>query len=417
MRDIMDEQYYAFQGFFERAQEICEYYGLTPIETPMLEDEDIFLKAIGEGTDIVDKEMYTLKTKGGDHLTLRPEGTAGVMRAYIEHGMQSRPQPVMLYYNGPFFRHDKPQKGRYRQFTQFGVEIIGSSKSILDAFAIHIGSLILKEAGIENVKIKINSLGDEESRGLYTKELVAHYRKHINKLSPTDRQRLKVNPLRILDSKDEKAIEINATAPQTVAHLNATSKHHFKEVLEYLDQLGIDYEIDHTLVRGLDYYSHTAFEFFGEAIIGEDGIARSVALGGGGRYDGLAKTMGHKKDVPAVGWAMGVDRIIESTKKHIAPKVKKQPKVYFIQLGNEAKLKSLAIIEALRVAHVPVMHSLSKDKLGVQLANAEKIGVKYVMIFGQKEAIEGSVIVRDMSDRSQKTVDIDKLADYMKKLK
>jgi histidyl-tRNA synthetase len=340
------------------------------------------------------------------------------MRAYIEHGMQSKPQPVKFYTFGPIYRHDKPQRGRYRQFWQFGVEILGSSKAISDAMTIHLAYLILQESGVKDITLKINSLGDADSRADYVKALTTYYRKHVNKMGATDRQRLKTNPLRILDSKDEKTIEINKDAPQSISSLNTASKKHFKEVLEYLDELGIEYEITHQLVRGLDYYSHTVFEFYTTPETNENGEELApLALGGGGRYDYLAKQIGGKKDIPSVGFAFGVDRILEATAKEIKPKVKKNPKVYFIQLGQEAKLRSLTIIEELRKAKIPVAHSLSKDALGQQLAIAEKIGVSQVLIFGQKEALEGTVIVRDMKTRKQKTVAIEKMAEYIKKKK
>lgn len=424
MKDIIGDDFYNNQGFFEKAQEICEYYGFTPIRTPMLEHEEVFMKGVGEGTDIVDKEIYALRTKGGDRLALRPEGTAPVMRAYIEHGMQSLPQPLKFYYCGPTFRHDKPQKGRYREFDQFGIETLGSPKSIMDAITIKIALIILKEAGVENVRVKINSIGDAESRKDYLKDLTNYYKKFINKMSADDRQRMKSNPMRILDSKDPNLAEINAGAPQSVASLNAASKKHFKEVIEYLNEMKIDYELDHTLVRGLDYYTHTVFEFFTDVAPDLTGPStssgqtpKSLALGGGGRYDYLAKTMGHKKNVPGVGFGLGVDRIIEASGKKLIPKVKRKEKIYFIQLGNEAKMKSMNIIEILREAKIGVTHALAKDSLGSQLAVAEKLGLPYTIIFGQKEALEDSVIVRDMENRSQKTVPIGKLADYLKKLK
>lgn len=442
MRDIIGDDFYSYQGFFEKAQEIAEYYGFRPIQTPILEHEEIFTKGVGDGTDIVDKEIYSVRTKGGDKLAMRPEGTAPVMRAYIEHGMQNKPQPVKFYYYGPTFRHDKPQKGRYREFYQFGIEVLGSPKSIMDAMVIHMGILMLKEAGVENVSLKINSIGDAESRKDYLKELINYYKKHLSKMSATDRQRIKTNPLRILDSKDPKMAEINAEAPQSVSYLNSESKKHFKEVMEHLNELGVDYELDHTLVRGLDYYTHTVFEFFTtekeedvveavkeEVVEGaevkekvaeapeEVTVTRRLALGGGGRYDYLSKAMGYKKEIPGVGFGLGVDRIIEASKKIPNPKIKKKAKVYFIQLGTEAKMKSLNVIEILRENKIPVRQSLGKDSLSSQLAVAEKIGVPFSIIFGQKEALENSVIVRDMASRSQKTVDIDKLAKYLKNLK
>jgi histidyl-tRNA synthetase len=418
MRDLMAEDYYNYQGFFEKAQEVVEYYGFSPIQTPVVEHEEVFQKGVGDGTDIVDKEMYSLKTGSGTKLVMRPEGTASVMRAYIEHGMQSLPQPLRFYYFSPFFRHDKPQKGRYREFYQFGVEVLGSTKSVSDAMIIKMALVILEEAGVKNILVKINSVGDAESRKDYIKDLTNYYKKFINKMSAEDRQRMKTNPMRILDSKDPKMIEINADAPQSVSALNSVSKKHFKEVLEYLNEMNIDYEVDHTLVRGLDYYSHTVFEFFTEKEPVEGEIAtRSLALGGGGRYDYLAKTMGHKKNVPGVGFSLGVDRILEATDKKFLPKVKRKEKVYFIQLGNEAKMKSLNIIETLRAAKIPVTHALVKDSLSSQLSVAEKLGLPYTIIFGQKEALENSVIVRDMAKHSQKNIPIEELADYLKKLK
>ncbi|MEZ4211130.1 MAG: histidine--tRNA ligase [Candidatus Paceibacterota bacterium] len=428
MRDISGDDYYSYQGFFEKAQEIAEYYGFKPIQTPVLEHEEIFTKGVGGGTDIVDKEMYSVKTKGGDKLVMRPEGTAATMRAYIEHGMQNKPQPVKLYYYGPLFRHDKPQKGRYREFYTFGIEVIGSPKSIMDAMIIHMGILMLKEAGIENISLKINSIGDAESRKDYLKELVNYYKKHLGKMNATDRQRLKDNPLRILDSKDPNLLQINAEAPQSVSYLNSASKKHFKEVMENLNELGVDYELDHTLVRGLDYYTHTVFEFFTttdsdetendseEKENKEEVVTKRLALGGGGRYDYLSKAMGYKKEIPGVGFGFGVDRIVEASSKIPKPRVKKKAKVYLIQLGTEAKMKSLKVIEILRQNKIPVRQSLSKDSLGSQLAIAEKSGIPHTLIFGQKEALENSIIVRDMTNRSQTTVDIDKLAKHLKNL-
>ncbi len=415
MRDLMNEEYYAFQGFFEKAQEVAVYYGFKPIDTPILEQESLITGGIGEGTDIIDKEIYTLKTKGGDHLALRPEHTAPLMRAYIEHGMQNMPQPVMFYQYGPAFRHDKPQRGRYRQFWQFDCDALGSDKSIMDALVIKTCLSILEEAGATDLSIDINSIGDKECRNGYLKELTSYYRKHLSSLPAVDRERLKTNPLRILDSKEEKTIEVNEGAPDSVSFLCASCKKHFKEVLEYLEEMEIPYNINKNLVRGLSYYTRTVFEFI-EQKGAEDGAP--LTLAGGGRYDYLARQIGNKKDVPGVGFSIGVDRIIASPwYKKLSPRILKKPKIYFIQLGSEAKLKSLNIIEILRKAHVPIAQSLSKDSLGSQLAIAEKLAIPYAIIFGVKEALDNSVIVRDMSNRSQDTVKLTKLLEYLKELK
>ena len=419
MRDLMNEEYYGFQGFFEKAQEIAVYYGFKPLETPMLEHEEIFTTGVGVGTDIVDKEMYTLKTKGGDRLALRPEHTAPLVRAYIEHGMQTLPQPVMLYQYGPSFRHDKPQRGRYRQFWQFDSDALGSEKSIMDALVIKTCISILEEAGASNLSIDINSIGDKECRSSYIRELTNYYKKNLSQLPAVDRERLKINPLRILDSKEEKTIAINEGAPDSVSFLCPPCKKHFKEVLEYLGEMNIEFNLNKNLVRGLSYYTRTVFEILEQGTPEENGAPIApIALAGGGRYDYLGRQIGSKKDIPGVGFSIGVDRIVASPwYKKLAPRILKKPKIYFIQLGMEAKLKSLNVIEILRKAHIPIAQSLSKDSLGSQLSIAEKLNIPYTLIFGVKEALDNSVIVRYMGSRSQETVKLNKLLEYLKDLK
>ncbi|MFA5736886.1 MAG: histidine--tRNA ligase [Candidatus Paceibacterota bacterium] len=417
MRDLIADQVFIYQGFCEKAAEVALYYGFKPIETPILEKEILFTRGVGQDTDIVSKEMFSLKTKGGDRLVMRPEGTAGVMRAYVENGMQSLPQPIMFYYSGPFFRHEKPQRGRYRQFYQFGLEILGSPKSIMDATIIKLTTIILEEAGFNNYTLKINSIGDAECRGVYRRDLVNYYKKNLKGICSDCRERLKTNPLRLLDCKNPMCQEIKKEAPESIASLCGPCKTHFKEVLEYLDAMEIPYEIDSTLVRGLDYYSRTVFEIF---VIDENEAGENLplAVGGGGRYDYLSKSLGVRKEIPAVGVSIGIDRLVEmpSYVKH-APRLVKKPKVFFIQLSFDAKLRSFEVIEALRKARIPLTHSLSKDSLSAQLAIAEKMKVPYTIILGQKEALEGTVIVRNMDTRSQDTIKIDKLAEYLKKIK
>lgn len=456
MRDIVGDSFYALQGFFEKAAEVAVYYGFKPIHTPTLEKEDLYTRGIGEATDIVEKELYSLKTKGGTALAARPEGTAGVMRAYIEGGMHTEPQPVMLYYYGPFFRHDKPQRGRYREFFQFGLEILNTEKSIADALVIHMSYLILLEAGLKNLSVSINSIGDAHCRPHYIKELAAYYRKHINKLCADCRERLKNNPLRLLDCKNEHCASLKEDAPDMMRYLCEKCKEHFKEVLEYLDMLSIPYKIDQTLVRGLDYYTRTVFEITAdeenqkESVVGavkavedsmtplvldlekeagapeeitaavpeatEEKMSGPLTLAAGGRYDRLGERLGSKRELPSVGAAIGADRVMLSPHFRASPpRIIKKPKACLIQLGFEAKLKSLSVIETLRKAKIPLVHTLSKDTLSVQLAIAEKTGAPYALIIGKKEAQEDSVIVRNMESRSQETVKIDELAEYLKK--
>jgi len=422
MRDIRDEEYYKYQGFFEKAQEVAVYYGFKPIETPTMEHEEVFTGGVGIGTDIVDKEMYAFRTKSGERVAMRPEGTAPVVRSYIEHGMQSLPQPVMLYYYGPFFRHDNPQKGRLRELRQFGFEIIGTDKSIADAIVIKLTMLVLEEAGAKNLCIDINSIGDKECRPQYVRKLMSYYRKHINQICNTCRQRMKENPLRVLDCKDPKCQIIKEKAPDSISYLCNTCQKHLKEVLEYLEEMQISYKLNKNLVRGLSYYTRTVFEISEYSGAEENPSSEfcprdggGLAIAGGGRYDYLAKKLGSKKDVPAVGVAIGVDRVISAPwYTLLAPKIIKKPKIYFIQFGAEAKLKSINIIEMLRKAKISIDQSLSKDSLTAQLAIAEKLNIPYVIIFGQKEALENSVIIRNMTNRFQETVSIPKLLEYLK---
>ncbi len=474
MRDIVGNSFYALQGFIEKASEVAIYYGFKPIHTPLLERAELFSRGVGEETDIIEKEMYSLKTKGGTTLAVRPEGTAGIMRAYIEGGMHTEPQPVMLYYHGPFLRHDNPQRGRYREFFQFGLEVLNTEKSIADAMVIQMVYLILLEAGLKNLSVSMNSIGDKHCRPRYIKELALYYRKHINKLCVHCRERLKENPLRLLDCKNEHCAEFKEDAPDTVAFLCEPCKNHFREVLEYLDMLAIPYKIDHTLVRGLDYYTRTVFEISSEEAFDApkvseiareesdkeeagDGVAVDLkmtavatmalatetsdaprllgetlatakdtpkellqslplSIASGGRYDDLGERLGSKRELPSVGAAIGVDRVMLSRNFHPqAPRIVKKPKACLIQLGFEAKLKSLSVVETLRKAKIPLVHSLSKDKLSVQLAIADELGVPYALIIGKKEANEGTVIVRNMQSRSQNTIGIEKLGEYLKK--
>ncbi len=417
MSDILSDKYYKYQGLFEKAQEIAVYYGFKPIETPALEKEEVFIRGVGEGTDIVDKEIYNFKTKGGEKVALRPEYTAAIMRSYIENGMNNLPQPIMLYSYGPIWRHDNPQKGRLREFRQFNLEILGTEKSMADALVIQTLMTILKEFGFENLIIDINSMGDRNDRNTFVKELTSYYKKHVNKICKDCQARLITNPLRILDCKNAECEPFKELAPASINYLGSESKQHFKEVLQYLEESGIEYRMNNSLVRGLNYYTNTVFEII-KIEKDEEGNEREITITGGGRYNYLGKELGSKKDIPAVGAALGIDRIMMFEEcKDINPKIIKKPKVYFLQLGFEAKLKSLKIMEILRENKIPVYQTLSKESLSVQLANVDKVGTPYCIIFGQKEAMDGTVIMRDMRTHSQDTIKIEKLSEYLKKLK
>ena len=413
-RDIGNKEFFAYQGFFEKAAEVALYYGFNPIETPTFEMENVYTSGIGKDTDVVNKEMYTVKSRGRGALSLRPEGTAGVMRAYIENGWHTLPQPAKLYYFGSFFRHDRPQRGRFREFKQFGLEVIGTEKSIADAMVIMITTKILEEADCHDISLHINSLGDSDSRESYKKALTNYYKKHLNKMPADAKETLKNNPLRLLDSKDPEMIELNQEAPETIGSLTSSAKKHFKEVLEYLETLGIEYTVNTRLVRGLDYYSHTVFEIFEKK--DEESTEPPLAIASGGRYDGLATQLGSKRPIPGVGVGIGVDRVLMTCEgTNLIPRILKEPKAFFIHLGFEAKLHSLKITEILRKAGITIQHSLSKDSLGAQLGAAQKSGIPYAIILGQKEVMDGTVIIRNMKKHAQEIVPVDDLLTYAKK--
>jgi len=415
MHDILPEEYPYFQNIYDKAEEIASYYGFQPIMIPHLERTEIFTSGVGELTDIVEKEMYSFKTRGGDNLSLRPEFTAGIMRAYLEHGMHTLPQPVMLWYKGSVFRHENPQKNRFREFRQWGIEVLGEEKPIAETMIIQVIYLILNELGVGPIKIEINSLGDRECRPKFRKDLINYYRKRANNLCSDCKRRLKDNPLRVLDCKEEKCKSLKEEAPKMADYLCDGCKKHFMEVLESLDLLKIPYVLNDHLVRGLDYYTRSVFEFMPQIEMAEIETISTDTIAAGGRYDYLAKFLG-KKEVPAAGASLGVERIVQLMKeKNIAAKQKRRPKIFLIQIGISAKNKSFNIIEAFRKAKIPLSQSISKDSLRGQLNLASKLGVNYSLIFGQKESIDNTIIIRDMNTGSQEIVPLKDVVEIIRK--
>ncbi len=415
MRDILPEEERSHAEIIRVAREIAEWYGFQAIITPHLEKTELFEASLGESTDIIEKQMYSFSTKGGDALTLRPEGTAPVMRAYLEHGMHTYPQPVKLFYSGAFFRHENPQAGRMREFYQVGLEMIGDPEPINDAMVIRLFALIIRELGVP-LTIALNSIGDQECRPAYRKDLVAYYRRHANRLCTDCKRRLKINPLRLLDCKEEACRAIREKAPKIVDRLCESCQRHFNEVREFLDAVHVPYEIDHFLVRGLDYYTRTVFESF--AVLPEEQLAH-FAIASGGRYDDLAKTMRSSRAVPAVGGALGVNRVAEfmrSYGKGDRPSLitKEAPEVFVVQLGQTAKKKLLHWIEELRHADIPIAHVFSRDSLKAQLKLADRMGTPWAMIVGQKEALDETAIIRDMRSGEQEVVPLNKLVFSLK---
>jgi len=410
MHDILPDEQVYFQKVQKSVENIANYYTFQKIETPILEDTEVFSKAVGIATDIVGKEMYTFRTKGGDLVSLRPEGTAAIMRSYLEHGMHNLPQPVKFWYIGPFFRYERPQAGRFRQFHQFGFEALGEKNSSVDGQIIQMSYDVLKELGFKNLTIEVNSIGDSECRPYFKKILASYFRSRRSSLCSDCQRRLKENPLRILDCKEEKCQRVKSSAPQIIDHLCKDCHAHFKQVLEFLDELELPYTLNPYLVRGLDYYTKTVFEIVEKS---EDG-ANVGTLIGGGRYDNLAKLLGGR-DTPSCGAAGGIERIIALMKARDT-KLSKKPdgaKIFLAQLGQMAKRKSLKLFEEFREAKIPVAESFSKDSLKSQLRAADKLGIRYVLIFGQKEALEDFVTLRDMETGTQKEIKLDKVVKEM----
>ncbi len=415
MKDLLPKEEHFWKSFHHTAEGIAEAYEFGYIETPLLEEASLFTRSIGKGTDVVEKEMYVFEDRDGSKVALRPEATASVARAYSSHGMHSLPQPVKVWYLGPMFRHDRPQAGRYRQFHQFGCETLGERSPVVDAELIVVAYNFLRDLGIES-QVRINSIGRPEERERYVVELLGYLRSKRSYLPEEVKMRMHKNPLRVLDSKDEALKPILDEAPQIIDWLGEESKSYFMKVLEYLDELSIPYVLTPTLVRGLDYYTDTVFELF---VDGEDGS--QSALGGGGRYDGLVEQLGGRP-TPAAGFAIGAERVVTVLRKQAeaadsSAAAKKSNKVFFAQLGEQARRRALGLIEDLRRHNLFVHHTLGKSSLKTQLESANKLQVRHTVILGQKEVQDGTIIVRDMDSGIQEIIDQKKLRQRLEKLR
>ena len=411
MHDILPADQKYFRKIYEAVEDIVNFYQFEKIDTPIVEDTELFLKGIGMSTDIVKKQMFSFRTKGGDYFTLRPEGTASVARAFIENGMQNWPQPVKLWYFGPFFRYEHPQAGRFRQFWQFGFEVLGEKSAVIDAQVILIFYNILKNLKFKNLVVEVNSIGDYQCRPYYKKLLSNYLRARESSLCPDCRRRIRENPLRVLDCKEEKCQPIKAQAPQILDHLCEECHGHFKELLEFLEELELPYQLNPYLVRGIDYYTKTVFEI----LEGTEEGKQQGSLVGGGRYDTLVKILGGG-DTPGCGGAAGIERIINIMKlRKINLESHHRPQIFLAQLGQLARRKSLKVFEDFRKANIDVMESFGRDSLKAQMVKSDKIEARYTLILGQKEALEGTIIVRDMKTGRQETIKLEKVVAEMKK--
>lgn len=413
-QDILPAEQKYWDYVWENAAAFLRGWHWQQVTTPVFEDIRLFERSVGAETDIVQKEMFELKSRGkGAHYVLRPEGTAATVRAYIEHGMRSWPRPVKLFYMGPFFRYERPQAGRWRQHHQIGLEVFGSATPIVDVEVIYVTSLLLRLLGLEDFVVRINSLGLPSERKEYIKLLKSHYGRHKQKLCRDCKQRLTTNPLRVLDCKEEKCQQVANTAPQLLDHLSDDSRKHFEYVLQMLEQLEVPHQIDSRLVRGLDYYTHTVFEFTPKTT-GADGM-QLPSFASGGRYDGLVEQLGGK-DTPAVGISIGVERLIDRIKEEgIELTVVDRPQVFVAQLGDQAKVVALQLMRELQEAGIPFAESIDRDGMQPQLKQADRLKVEWALIVGQKEVLDHTVILRNMESGMQEVVDRDNLVGELKR--
>ncbi len=407
-RDLLPDDVAIHSHILSHAQEEARLTGFGFIEPPTFEHAELFARGVGEGTDIVEKEMYIFDDRGGDRLALRPEGTASVCRAYLQHGMANLIQPVKLAYHLPIFRYERPQAGRFRQHTQFGVEAIGVRDAALDAEVIDLGWRIAQSLGLSELKILLNSIGDVEDRQAYVPLLKAHFEPHLNQVAPDDRDRWERAPMRLLDSKDERTRPFQAGAPLITDHLRTESQAYYEAVKSHLDALGIPYEERPNLVRGLDYYTHTVFEIVPAQVEGSQ-----VTVLAGGRYDGLIEQIGGPP-TPGIGFGMGLERMAHHLREQgLAPEMSSGIDVFIAALGEGSDIAASRIAGELRSAGIGATLAFGGRSLKAQLRQANRSGARLAVIAGARDLAEQRVTVRDLQSSQQWQVNLDVLADSL----
>lgn len=384
---------------------LCEKYNYTYIETPVFESSELFHRGVGEATDMVQKETYDFKDRGDRNLTLRPEGTAGVVRWFIENKLYGNmSEPVKVFYNEKMYRYERPQSGRNREFTQWGFECFGSDDVLADAECISLAYNAYKLLGLDNITIKLNSLGDSESRLKYREELINYFKPHIDELCEDCKERLNKNPLRILDCKIDAESTIIKNAPKAINYLNKESKDRFDKLLDLLDLMDINYEIDEKLVRGLDYYNHTVFEVV---------LDNSYALGGGGRYNGLVETLGGPR-IPGVGFAMGYDRTLLAMEENdINIPINDSIDVYLLFVSDSEKETAAYLAQDLRLNGYIAEHDLLGKSLKAQFKSVDRNNSKYLIILNDEKLKNNEVTIKDNKTKEEETIDINNLIDYL----
>ena len=397
-QDLLPAETWKWQRVEEIMRDVCDVYRYKEIRTPIFEQTELFQRSVGDTTDIVQKEMYTFTDRGNRSLTLRPEGTASVVRSFIENKMFGYPdQPVKLFYSGPMFRYERQQAGRYRQFVQFGVEAIGSDDPAIDAEVIGLAMDVYKRAGLTKLKLVINSLGDKECRMAHKEALIEHFSPHIEAFCTDCKTRLEKNPLRILDCKVDSENPLIGTAPSLQDYLNEASVAYFEAVKTYLKDAGIDYVVDANLVRGLDYYNHTAFEIMSAS----EGFGAITTLCGGGRYNGLSEEMGGPA-APGIGFAMSIERLLLAMEAEgITFENEPNLDVYVVTLGEEAKRVGAKLLNNMRANGLRADMDYTNRKMKAQMKSADRLAANYVIVIGDEEVEEDVVMLRNMADRQQ----------------
>ena len=409
MHDVLPDDSHRWQSFEAIIQKLMTNYGYKEIRMPLVESTDLFSRSIGEVTDIVEKEMYTFEDRNGDKLTLRPEGTASCVRAGIQHGLLHN-QIQRLWYSGPMFRHERPQKGRYRQFHQFGVEAYGIETPDIDAELILISARLWRQLGLKDIRLELNTLGSSEARADYKEILVAYLNQHIDQLDEDSLRRLKTNPLRILDSKNPALKEILDNAPALLDHLDDESRQQFAQLKTRLDATGIEYTINPRLVRGLDYYCKTVFEWV------TDELGAQGTICAGGRYDGLVEQLGGKL-TPAIGFALGMERILALLETQQEQLQTDNIDIYFMLLGEDSELKGLELTEEIReqLPDVKMIAHCGGGSMKSQMKKADKSGAKMALILAEDELKNAQVTVKYLREKKEQTsIDFAQLADFLK---
>ncbi len=406
--DILPEEQPYWRHVEKAIADVTRLYGYQRIDTPVFEDTSLFRRSAGEYTDIVQKEMYTFDDRGSNSLTLKPEGTPAVCRAYLEHGLHNLPQPVKLYYISPIFRYDRPQAGRYRQHHQFGCEAIGDADPALDAEVIDLAWRFYERLGLKSLSLQINSIGCKDCRPIYLNILKKYYSGHPDNLCDDCKSRFLKNPLRLLDCKQPACQAIADAAPASTDNLCQLCREHFALLKKYLALLGIPFKLNHRLVRGLDYYTRTVFEFQPEKEGGQS------SLGGGGRYDGLIEELGGKP-TPAIGFGIGIERVILNLKKQgLAVAAPPPLQVLIASMGDNAREASIELAAELRQAGVSAVTAAGGKSLKSQLRQANAMGVRFTVIIGEEEVKAGTVALRDMAGASQVSVPLGELVNRLR---